>query len=176
MPRIRKTKSKRKQDAIRHNVGIAAWRRAAAEYLRKGKFQHLPKKGTPEHATMRKRQQELIPLVQKEIDAMIKVEQKEARERKQANAVKRRREVARLHHLKAKAEARRAEEEDKSDEEEAKEDFDSDASSTSDSTSDTMSTDYSSSVDIDADTDMEVISDDTDGEAAEAVYEEDDWV
>jgi hypothetical protein len=64
----RRSKSKHKQSAIRNNCGIAAWRLAAAEHLRKGKFIHLPKRGTPEHAAMRARQQELLPVVRAQIE------------------------------------------------------------------------------------------------------------
>lgn len=96
MPRRRKPKSKRKQDAIRHNCGIAAWRRAAAEYLRRGRFVHLPKKGTPEHTAMKQRQKELMPIVQKEIDIMIQKEREEERQRKHANARRRELEIAEL--------------------------------------------------------------------------------
>jgi hypothetical protein len=93
MPRRRKAKSKRKQDAIRHNCGIAAWRQAASEYLRKGKFIHLPKKGTEEHAIMKRRQKELMPIVQKEIDELILKEKEEEKKRKLSNASKRQAEV-----------------------------------------------------------------------------------
>jgi hypothetical protein len=67
-------KSKQKQQAIRRNAGIAAWRMAAAEYLRKGNFMHLPKRGTPEHAAMRARQAELVPVVRKQIEDEMKIE------------------------------------------------------------------------------------------------------
>jgi hypothetical protein len=96
MPRKKKVKSKRKQDAIRHNAGIAAWRKAAAEYLRTGRFVHLPRKGSPEHEKMLKRQADLLPLVKIEIAAMIKREKEEDRQRRQANAAKHQREIARL--------------------------------------------------------------------------------
>jgi hypothetical protein len=70
----RQPKSKQKQQAIRRNAGIAAWRMAAAEYLRKGNFMHLPKRGTPEHAAMRDRQMQLIPFVRKQIDDEVRIE------------------------------------------------------------------------------------------------------
>jgi hypothetical protein len=96
MPRRRKTKSKRKQTAILHNCGIAAWRRAAAEYLRRGRFIHLPKKGTEEHAAMKARQKELMPVVQKEIDLLIINEKLEEKLRKKMHNRKRQKEIARL--------------------------------------------------------------------------------
>jgi hypothetical protein len=102
MPRRRKPKSKRKQDAIRHNCGIAAWRRAAAEYLTKGAFVHLPMRGTPAHAAMKKRQKELIPIVNKEIAIMIEEEKKEEKKKKMINAQKRRDEVEWLAKKKSK--------------------------------------------------------------------------
>jgi hypothetical protein len=95
MPRKKRPKSKRKQDAIKRNTGIAAWRRAAAEYLLKGKFIHLPKVGTPEHAKMVKRQQQLIPVVKKEIDKIIADEMEEKRKARILNQQKRIKEVAR---------------------------------------------------------------------------------
>lgn len=60
-------KSKRKQDAIKNNAGIVAWRMAAAEYLRRGSFVHLPKRGTDEHLLMKERQRELIPIARQQI-------------------------------------------------------------------------------------------------------------
>ena len=68
---VRSGKSRHKQNSIRQNFGIAAWRRAAAEYLKKGQFIHLPKRGTPEHVAMRLRQKELIPVVRREIEAQL---------------------------------------------------------------------------------------------------------
>ena len=60
-------KSQRKQDAIKNNAGIVAWRMAAKEYLRRGSFIHLPKRGTPEHLLMKRRQRELIPIARQQI-------------------------------------------------------------------------------------------------------------
>jgi hypothetical protein len=96
MPRKKKVKSKRKQDAIRHNAGIAAWRKAAAEYLRTGTFVHLPRKGTQEHEKMLKRQAALLPVVKIEIAAMIKREKEVDCQRRKATAAKHQREIARL--------------------------------------------------------------------------------
>jgi hypothetical protein len=70
----RQPKSKQKQQAIRRNAGIAAWRMAAAEYLRKGNFTHLPKRDTPEHAAMRDRQAQLLPIVRKQIEEEARIE------------------------------------------------------------------------------------------------------
>jgi len=157
MPRHRKTKSKRKQDAIRHNVGIAAWRRAAAEYLRKGKFQHLPKKGTTEHAEMRARQQALIPILQLEIDVLVATEKKVEQARKQANTLKRKREVAYLRLVKEKEETQLQIVD----------------------TTNTNAIDNTVDKTEESDTDSEYISSDTDNEPAENVVNEedddDDW-
>jgi hypothetical protein len=81
----KRLKSKHKQDAIRRNCGIAAWRLAAAEYLRKGSFVHLPKKGTSEHATMRRRQMELLPFVTKQIQANTALAQEKKRVKRKAH-------------------------------------------------------------------------------------------
>jgi hypothetical protein len=96
MPRKKKVKSKRKQDAIRHNAGIAAWRKAAAEYLRTGSFVHLPRKGSKEHEKMLQRQAALLPVVKIEIAEMIKREREEDCQRRKVTAAKRQREIARL--------------------------------------------------------------------------------
>lgn len=154
MPRKKKTKSKRKQDAIRHNCGIAAWRMAAAEYLRKGKFIHLPKKGTPEHAEMKVRQKELMPVVQQQIDEMIKVEKQEELVRKKAHNAKRDKEIRRVQRRKAKeAKQKDVKGVDKLD---------------------GYDDDDNADVDI-TDVDMtDVVSSDTDGESAEVILIGDD--
>lgn len=85
----RRSKSRHKQSAIRHNCGIAAWRLAAAEHLKKGKFVHLPKRGTPEHAAMRIRQRELLPAVRAQIqrDEKIALEARNAERKKRNKAM-----------------------------------------------------------------------------------------
>lgn len=105
MPRRKRQKSQKKQQAIRRNVGIAAWRRAAAEYLRKGKFVHLPKKGTKEHTEMKLRQKELMPVLQAEINELVKKEQAESKRRKLAQRRRRKRKIEQMRQEAAEKEA-----------------------------------------------------------------------
>jgi hypothetical protein len=168
MPRRRKPKSKRKQDAIRHNCGIAAWRRAASEYLRKGKFIHLPKKGTEEHARMKARQKELIPVVQKEIDEMIAKEKEVERSRKLENAKRMEIEIAIIKKRKLHEQAEKKPQLETNYDTDSK--LDKESNITTDVTMDTEEELVSSDTDDEPATLMEVSCDSDDG------MEIDDWI
>jgi hypothetical protein len=190
MPRRKRPKSKRKQDAIRHNAGIAAWRRAAAEYLQKGTFMHLPKKGTAEHAAMKVRQKQLLPEVQTEIDMLIIKENEEERQRKKLNKIKR---VAATERFKLRQERKNKKEEEEKKAEDAATEFDKaeddkaeerSEQEEDDERSEQEGDDERSEVENDdergkmsevttEDEDMLGVSEDTDGEVAEPV---DDWI
>lgn len=62
MPRTKKPKNEKKQNAMSQNTAIQAWREAAKAlgYLSPGKFAAIPLKGTPEHAAIKAKQQEII--------------------------------------------------------------------------------------------------------------------
>jgi hypothetical protein len=62
MPRAKKIKSVAKQNALKHNAAIVAWRQAAKQlgYLVAGSFRPIPFRGTPEHEEIKKLQKTIV--------------------------------------------------------------------------------------------------------------------